>query len=207
MKRTSLLLASVFIGVVACTESATDPLPATDAAVILTSTAAAPAANSDMLEMITGSGHFVTVFPAYTPGVWRTFSMNAKKAPDESVDGKAKIILHPDGGPADVVRVAVSCFTVIGNTAWIGGHKPGNLPTDIAFQVVDNGEGNGDPPDRVGLYIEAQVFGYPAGFAESFCEDTPEFMDFGPVFGVLPVALLLSDVVGGNIQIHRGGST
>ena len=202
MKRKTLFLSLVLSGILACTESATEPLPATDDAILPTKTAAAPAGDEGFLEKITGSGHFVTVFPAYTPGVWRTFTISARKAGDGPVDGKAKIVLHPKGGPADVVRLTVTCFTVEGNTAWIGAHKPGNVPTDVAFQVVDNGEGSGDSPDQVGLYIEAQVFGYPAGFAQDFCDDTPEFMDFGPDFGVLPVSVLLSPVVGGNVQIH-----
>jgi hypothetical protein len=180
-----------------CGENATEPQIAPE---ISQARVAAHAATEPWEESISGSGHFVTVWPAYTPDVWRTFTINAKKSPDGSVGGKAKIVLHPKEG-ADVVRADVVCFTVKGNTAWVGAHKRGNDPPDIAFQAVDNGGRSVDSPDQVGLYIEATVFGIPAGFALDFCEATPAMMNFGPQFGTVPISVLLSPVVGGNIQI------
>jgi hypothetical protein len=151
-------------------------------------------------EAITGSGHFVTGPLAYMPDVWRTFTINAKKGRDGTVDGKFKVILHPKGG-ADVVTGTVVCFTIKGNTAWVGAHKDGNDPPDIAFQVVDNGEGSGDAPDEVGLYAEATYFGFPPGFAETFCDLAPEMMDV-PGFGMVPLSLFRSPIEAGNIQIR-----
>ena len=198
MKHLPLLSSLCLVGILACTDVVTEPEPAPD---IAKSTKVMAGGGRTYTESITGSGHFITGPLAYTPGVWRTFTMTAKKAQDGSVNGKFQVNLHLEDGPADVVRGTLSCFTILGNTAWVGGHKPGNDPTDVAFQVVDNGEGSGDPPDQVGLYLEAQFFGFPAGFAQDFCDDTPEFLDFGPPYGVAPIAVLLSPVEGGNIQI------
>lgn len=113
---------------------------------------------------ITGSGHFVTVWPAYVVGAWRN-------------------------------------FTIIDDTAWIGAHLDGNDPPDIAFQVVDNGEGSKADPDEVGLFVEGQLFGLPPGFANWWCDATPIEMDFGPGYGVAPVSVLRSPIVAGNVQI------
>jgi hypothetical protein len=77
----------------------------------------------------------------------------------------------------------------------------GNNPPDIAFQVVDNGEGAKAPPDKVGLFVEGQLFGLSAGFAQRFCDDTPEFLsEMPPPYNTVPIWALLSDVVAGNIQ-------
>jgi len=125
---------------IACSES---PTALVDDATLLASLS-----GGQWTESITGSGHFITGPLAYNPGVWRTFTMTASKALDGSVDGKFKVVLHLEDG-ADVVRGRVICFTVKGNTAWVGAHKEGNDPPDVAFQVVDNGEGSGEAPDEV----------------------------------------------------------
>jgi len=151
------------------------------------------------MESITGSGHFITSPLAYSPGVWRTFTINATNAANGSVDGKFKVVLHLEEG-ADVVRGHVICFTVKGNTAWVGAYKEGNDPPDVAFQVVDNGEGSGDPADEVGLYAEATYFGFPAGFVQDFCDEASDVMNV-PGFGNVPLAMFRSPVEAGNIQI------
>jgi hypothetical protein len=97
----------------------------------------------------------------------------------------------------------VICFTVKGNTAWVGAHKEGNDPPDVAFQVVDNGEGSGDPPDEVGLYAEATTFGFPAGFAQVFCDEAPEVMNVPGFPNPVPIAIFRSPIEAGNIQIKE----
>lgn len=159
------------------------------------------ASSGEVVEMVTGSGHFVTQPPALVPGNWRTFSMTATKTADGSVKGSFQRVVHPTGGgPAEVLHGTITCFTIIGNTVWVGGHREDYDPTDVAWQVVDNGQGSGDPPDLVGLHIEAALWGYPGGFAEEFCETTPTELDFGP-YGILPLSVLLTPVKGGNVQI------
>ena len=88
------------------------------------------------------------------------------------------------------------------NKVWIGGYEPALAePNDVGFQAVDNGEGAGDPPDQMGLNIVASDWGYEAGFAQDFCDDMPDALDFGPPFGVLPLSVILYDVEAGNVQI------
>jgi hypothetical protein len=47
----------------------------------------------------------------------------------------------------------------------------------------------------------ASDWGYEAGFAQGFCDDTPDALDFGPPFGVLPLTVILHDIEAGNVQI------
>ncbi len=129
--------------------------------------------------------------------------MNARMYADGSVEGSYNRMTHLEDGGVEKGQGTVVCFTIIGNTAWIGGMVPGNSPPDVAWQVVDNGQGADAPADKVGLQIEAVDFGFEAGFASEFCEETPESLDFGP-FGVIPLAALLKDIEAGNIQIRSG---
>jgi len=108
--------------------------------------------------------------------------------------------VHPKGEQAQVLHGSITCFTVKGDTAWVGGHRSDYEPTDMAWQVVDKGEGQSDP-DEVGLFIEAALFGYEPGFAQDFCDNTPRVLDFGLPFGELPLSILLTPIRGGNIQI------
>ncbi len=207
MKHKTLLLPMVFLGFLACSEGVTEPPLTSEDRTPQTVTAADPDKGGGFVEKITGSGHFVTGPLAYNPGVWRTFTMKAKKGADGSVEGSFQILLHVEDGPPIQYEGPISCFTLQGNVAWIGAHLPGNTPSDIAFQVVDNGEGSGSPPDQAGLFVESQLFGLPSGLAQRFCDDTPVIMDeMPPPYNTVPIWALLSDVVGGNIQIHGGGS-
>jgi hypothetical protein len=154
-----------------------------------------------VVEMVTGSGHFTTPPLSVNPGRWRTFSMTARRYADGSVKGRFQRVIHFEDG-AEAVRGVITCFTIIGNKAWIGGSVAANFPPDIAWQVVDNGEGAGDPPDRNGLQLPASTFGFPAGFAQDFCESTPDELNFGPPFGVVPLSAILNAIESGNIQIR-----
>jgi hypothetical protein len=152
---------------------------------------------------ITGSGHYVTGPLAYNPGVWRTFTINAKKAMDGSVEGKFKVLLHVEDGPPITYKGPISCFTIVGNTAWVGAHLPGNDPSDIAFHVVDNGEGQDSPPDQAGLFVEAAFWNLSPGLAQMWCDETPEYLTEMPFpYNVVPVQALLRDIEAGNIQIR-----
>lgn len=199
MKRLPLLIPLLFFVSFACSDAVTEPEMTPDGS---TSVELMAGGGGKWVESITGSGHFVTKFPAYVVGVWRNFTLTAKKAMDGSVTGKYQIVVHVEDGPPTVYRGPISCFTIVGNTAWVGAHIPGNTPTDIAFQVVDNGEGSGTPPDKAGLFVEAEVFQLPAGFAQWFCDATPVFIEALPApWNQVPIFALLSDVVAGNIQI------
>ena len=94
--------------------------------------------------MATGSGHRVET-RGDDPELFRNFSFAA----------------HSNGGQFQIVNRtfdirlhgSLECLTVVGNEAWFAGHvtqssDPDRVPVGSirAFYVVDNGEGNGDPP-------------------------------------------------------------
>jgi hypothetical protein len=186
----------------ACADTVTDPAPLADNAVVAPEGLGISEAANPVVQRITGSGHMVVQPPVANPGSWRTFSMTARRMADGTVKGSYQRVVHPpDGGPAIVNHGTVTCFTVIGNRAWIGGHEEGYEPTDVAWQVEDNGEGKDADPDMVGAQIYAEEWGYEAGFAQDFCEATPETLDFGPPFGELPVSVVLYPIEAGNFQI------
>jgi hypothetical protein len=179
-----------------------EPTALTDPGTVI---ANASSERGPVIASVTGSGHFTTRPPALSPGLWRTFTLTARKYADGSVDGTFTRVEHLADGGVRTLHGAVSCFTIVGNTAWIGWSNPGGTPSDVAWQVVDNGEGAGDPPDQVGLQLDAATFGFPAGFAHDFCADTPNALDFGPRFGVVPLSALLTDIEAGNVQIRVEG--
>ena len=100
MKRlaASLLAACMLV---ACSDTVTQPDPAADGSILTT---AADAHAKGIIERVTGSGHFETQPPALNPGIWRTFTMNAKKKGDGSVTGYAQYVYHPDEGEDEVFR-------------------------------------------------------------------------------------------------------
>ena len=155
-----------------------------------------------VVELVTGSGHYTTQPPAFTPGLWRTFTMTARKYADGSVKGSFTRVVHLADGGVDKLKGPITCFTIVGNTVWIAGEAPGDNPPDILWQVVDNGEGAGSPPDQNGLHLAATTFGWPAGFGQDFCDTTPAALDFGSFGGIVPLSALLFDIESGNIQIH-----
>jgi len=163
---------------------------------LLTGLGAGPA-----VEMVTGSGHFTTAPPAFNPGLWRTFSMTAGKTADGSVFGTYNNLTHLEDGGVLKSHGTVTCFTIKGNKAWIGGMNPASDPPDVAWQVVDNGEGSGADPDQLGLQISAAVFGFGPGFAQQFCAETPDVIDLGPPRGLLPLSIVLFDIEAGNLQV------
>lgn len=151
-----------------------------------------------VLERVTGSGHFEAAPPALTLG-WRTFTMTIRKHADGSVWGGFTRVSHLADGGVERNRGIVTCFTIVGNTAWVGGETDDGV--EVAWQIVDNGEGVGAPADRVGLLIPADAFGFPPGFDQQFCEDTPTELDFGPL-GVLPLAVILFDIEAGDVSVE-----
>jgi hypothetical protein len=194
--RTATLITLSFLPL-ACTDSVTEPV---HEYVALEAPAAAKEVHGPWTEAIKGSGHFyANSYLAPGGPVWRTLTIDAKKGLDGSVDGRFQIVLHLKDG-VHISRGEVICFAIKGNMAWIGAHKEGNDPPDLAFQVVDNGEGSGGAPDEVGLYAEASYWGLSAGMAETFCEETADDF-FVPGLGTLPLSMFRYPIEAGNIQI------
>ena len=81
----------------------------------------------------------------------QNFDFNAKVKSDGSTDGWYTYREVDDGVPY-LFKGPVTCLTVIGQDAWIGGViENSNDPTYTGlsawWHVRDNGEGSGDPPD------------------------------------------------------------
>ncbi len=88
----------------------------------------------------------------------RTFSFHARTRNDGTVTGSAT--LH--NRDQDVfLKLDINCLTVVGNTASVSGvisrhSNPSFIGRTGIFQVVDNGEGSGNPSDQMSLVF---IFG------------------------------------------------
>jgi hypothetical protein len=105
-------------------------------------------------------------------GELRTFSFAAIQHADGRVTGEWEL-----NNRATNTRLhgAVTCLTVIGNRAWIGGiteqsNNPGTVEgRGVFWRVVDNGEGANDPPDETSLTFTNLAAGVP----ELRCRNMP----------------------------------
>ncbi len=129
------------------------------------------------MEKVTGSGHFTR------GGQLRTFSFSAVKRADGTVTGEWQRFARAAGAKA---HGDVTCFTVAGNQAWLGGvvERTTTIPGEVGWTVIDNGEGANSAPDQISL----QNVGGGPGFADAFCGAQPPRTMF--------------DIEKGNIQIH-----
>jgi len=202
MKRALVPAAFLSLLILACQDDLVEPSLTPDGPELATVTAADPGGMKGVVEMITGSGHYVTGDNALDPGLFRAFTMHAQKMADGTVTGSFNRIAHEKGMAPEKATGTITCFTVVDNVAWIGGILDGPEHFEIAWQVMDNGEGGAADPDRIGLQFDTGTFPILGeGFAQDFCEQTPEGLDFGDPYGYLPLFVLLSDIEGGNIQI------
>ena len=139
-----------------------------------------------VVQSVTGSGSFVA-----PEGDWRTFSFTARKYADGSVDGQwQRIRRQPGNAKESKSHGIITCFTIDGNKAWLGGYATSGLwstPPDneTGWRVVDNGQGKNAPPDQMSL----EYVGASEGFADYYCSETPDDPD-------------LYDIESGNIQVR-----
>ena len=123
----------------ACTGAESEPATAPDLAL--------QAAVSDPA-IVSGAGHIEA-----GDGL-RNFTFHAIRRPDGTVEGSYQITRTDLGS---TFSVDVSCLTVVGNRAWIGGHIAAtNDPAVVVgsvsyFYAIDNGEGSGASADVVSL--------------------------------------------------------
>jgi hypothetical protein len=170
MRLAKMLPLVAVVGLLGCGEGTTEPNEAD------TPLLAMGGANP-VVQSVTGSGQ--TTRPS---GIWRTFSMNARKYADGTVEGQIQLNNHVSNqGWKWSRRYIVTCMAIEGNQAWIGGFK-WKTDTEVVLRVVDNGEGKNADPDQIS-YI-------PGGNAAQFCVDKPGFP-------------LLRDVEAGNIQVRQ----
>jgi hypothetical protein len=150
------------------------------------------AVNSGVTESVTGSAHYTAARTGFTG--WRTFSFNARRKADGSVEGRFQVNNH--GG--SWMKGSVSCFTIVDNQAWVGvvveqGSRPSILG-DRVFVVIDNGEGKNDPPDEsTGMPGLGSPF-VPYSTLEDFCAQAP-------IDGWSSRSL---EIEAGNIQVRHG---
>jgi hypothetical protein len=116
------------------------------------------------------------------------YSNSAIRHADGSVSGEWELHSEQDGG----VRLHgdVICFTIVGNTARLGGFI--EQSTEPAFEglyavwtVIDNGEGANDPPDLTSDFFLVLT----AATAQFHCAVGFNLAPFLPVLG-------------GNLQVH-----
>jgi hypothetical protein len=105
------------------------------------------AAAEGVTESATGSAHKIRPLP---DGELFVLTFTAEKRADGTSTGYA----HVDRKDLDAAfDVDVTCVSVVGNTAWVGGiirNARGNVARDGTisyFYVIDNGEGEGAPAD------------------------------------------------------------
>jgi hypothetical protein len=137
----------------------------------------------------TGGSHLVAhdVFGLNTLEL-QNFGFNAELNRDGSAHGWYTYRDVEDGTPF-TANGPVTCLTVIGNDAWIGGTiEQSNDPTIVGlgawWHVTDNGEGAGSPPD---ITTFLGVGSLTATIA--FCADHPAYRFPFPIDG-------------GNIQVN-----
>jgi hypothetical protein len=137
----------------------------------------------------TGGSHLVAhnVFGLQTLEL-QDFGFNAKIKKDGGADGWFTYRDVEDGAPFST-NGPVTCLTVIGNDAWIGGViRSSNDPTVVGlgawWHVTDNGEGTNAPADVtsfLGIGSLAQT--------QAFCDNHPAYR--------FPFS-----IDGGNIQVR-----
>lgn len=144
-------------------------------AIALATTAAlglAAAAVAAVVASASGSGHIT--FGSSQERI----SFNAARNDDGTATGSAQVV---DDTASGVVRfhVDVNCLNVFGNVAIVSGLVTSSnvealLGMEAVFEVVDNGEGAGDPPDLMSL-VDLHTPGVgadctiPAEFAAGDC--------------------------------------
>jgi hypothetical protein len=138
-----------------------------------------------VLESASGSAHRIRPLP---DGELWVLTFTAQKRAGGTVTGYA----HVDRKDLDAAwDVDVTCLSVVGNVAWIGGiirNARGPLPRDGTvsyFYVIDNGEGDGNPPDQASAVRLNDI----AGEDIRFCTDRP-------------LLLPASDIAHGDVQVR-----
>jgi hypothetical protein len=170
---TTILCAAVLAG---C-DSGLEPTATRPTALPLFSQGSGP-----VVQSATGAGHFTV------GGELRTFSFTALRYADGTVQGEYELLSRLTGTR---IHGDVTCLSVVGNQAWIGGvqehsNNPAILPGgENGFRVADNGEGANDPPDQMSLmFVNAAP-----GFAQAYCNARPP-------------APALNPIEAGNIQVR-----
>lgn len=169
-----------------------DRAPAPTESAVAIAPGAFAAQSQGVIAEVTGSGHVLRDLGGGEE--LTTFSYSAVGRADGTASGQYQYNFRA----ADFfIHGTVTCVSIAGNAGWIGGvidkivsGDPADqslVGVDIWWRVVDNGEGQGNPPDLTSSLL-FPVPGLPIT-AASWCRDQN-------VRGVM------RDVLQGNIQIH-----
>lgn len=118
-------------------------------------------------QAVKGSGHFTEA------GGQRTFAFNAERYGDGSVRGEIQLISRRLDR---VVHGTVTCVTVFGSAAWLGGiidrdNSGVTTGREFGFRVVDLAQSPGGSPDLLSLVNAPPTPGY----AQGYCDTAPFF--------------------------------
>jgi len=137
--------------------------------------AEALASSRGVAASVTGAGHITR-----EDGSKRHFTISATRRADGTTTGEYNLV---SGAGAVRLHGPVTCLTVIGNRAFVGGTIDrfnvdfGTPLFGVAIELVDNGEGGGAAPDEI-----SNVFFFINGPEEiqQYCDDHP----LGPVLPI-----------------------
>jgi hypothetical protein len=133
---------------------------------------------------VTGSGHYVN-----SGGNWRTMSFHVRQNSDGTVHGSFQMVLHTQ--PPRMFHGPLTCVSVVGNEAWIGGiydksYNPDLVGTGFGIYAQDNGQGANAAPDKLHRNVRDQA-------PEEWCSEMRDVSGSDQLY----------DIVSGNITIHR----
>jgi hypothetical protein len=146
------------------------------------------AAASGTQQQVTG---FANILLPFFQNAEEKYSNSAIRHADGTVSGQFELKSAQDGGLR--IHGDVVCFTIIGNMARLAGQidqsSTPSIPegTYVIWTVVDNGEGQNDPPDLTSDFIGPFT---GAGAAAFHCSTG---INVGPFY----------PVQSGNLQVHE----
>lgn len=149
---------------------------------------------SRVVESVTGSGSRSAV---EQEGDWRTFAFTAYRYGDGTVKGQWERIRRQDGNADDSKsHGVVTCFTVVGDEAWLAGYATSGLRSEpprnrVGWRVKDNGQGKGADPDQISLQWTMAGPNFPWWYCAETVDD-PDHPSFVP----------LNDIEAGDIRIR-----
>jgi len=146
---------------------------------------------------VTGGGSIVREDIAGRPR--ETYGFQAEVDAAGNATGEAEVHF-----PSDVVKmhIAVQCLVVQGNRAWLSGPVTRSddplTPVGRVFlwQVQDNGQGQGAPPDRISNFLHRPANNYTADVCKQQWPLTTFPWDNGNVTILTPGMRNLADLVG-----------
>ncbi|MES2305469.1 MAG: hypothetical protein V4558_08175 [Gemmatimonadota bacterium] len=167
---------AVALALVVSTACATEQATLPDQAPAIRASVAGPVVGS-----ASGGGHWIT-----PDGLRRRLAFSVRRHDDGSVDGEWQLVAG-----ATIMHGRLTCLSIEGNTARVGGVVEQSkfslflVGTDVAWYVVDNGEGQNAEDATSNL----RAFRNSApGTAQAFCDTgaaptpvTPDAISFGNV--------------------------